>query len=164
MFGVRARTGASMPDPALIRAIVRFYARGRKGWKYQKAKNVGERHRVFFIRRRAEWAHANHFGWFPATGSSATKQEFEAADITERLDNEVDAVDSYLSDQLGTYNNLGELFTKGATAADQHLDLVDVARVLTSHPEATTISACRAAVKLGLVNITQRRVYELYRV
>jgi hypothetical protein len=123
-----------MADPAQKKILDLF----KSGKKWDFGRYAIDRHRGFFVRRRAVTLGKDHADWLsdPAFGT-----------IMGRIDSEITEVENYLATKLGPLTRdaaapasgttRGPLYGGPGDATPPHLDLTDVAQVKTHDPAGT---------------------------
>lgn len=129
-------------DPSVLTAAAAVYEALSKKRKL----NVGDkidRHRGFFLRRRAEMLGSKHLDWVAPSQGPAYKT------LSDQIESDFTAVQSYVDMKIGNGASKGQITDGTDPHSPPHLDLTDLAKV------KTTTSV--ASAKTNAANYRQRR-------
>lgn len=111
-------------DPAIIKRVVSDFKK-TKGWHFGGTSNRLNRHRGFFVNRRALILGGQHPDWLADPALTSLKAQ---------IDSDLQTVETYLAGKLGTSKTRGPYWGGTDPVAPAHLDLLDMARPKTSQP------------------------------
>jgi hypothetical protein len=111
-------------DPAIVKRVVLDFKK-TKGWHFGGTSNRLNRHRGFFVNRRALILGGQHPGWLADPALTSLKAQ---------IDSDLQTVETYLAGKLGTSKTRGPYWGGTDPVAPAHLDLLDMARPKTSQP------------------------------
>lgn len=129
LSGCGGSASPSSPVPLAILAAVVEQFRRTRGWKFRSdsdnrsLQRRRDRHRGFFVRRRASTVGERHPAWIAEVGQPK---------LLLRIESELAAVEAYLEARLGSRRNPGPLGGGEEEKSPPHLDILDVAKPLKS--------------------------------